>query len=129
MLFTFTWTVWVKSINCTGFSKKKNSSLYWTVRSGAWLHCSLENQHVQTCGTAAKIGGSYQGNSLFFCYQTLIYVAAGKPHPQSHYQTASTRSHNTKHPLSDCYSLVVILKKIYKKYFRLRLVWYLYIFG
>jgi hypothetical protein len=43
---------------------------------------------LQTCGTAAKIDESYKKRlSFFFCYQTLVYVAAGEPHPQPHYQT------------------------------------------
>jgi len=46
---------------------------------------------LQTCGTAAKISGSYQGKLFFFCYQTLIYVVAGQPHPQPHYQTTSKK--------------------------------------
>jgi len=44
---------------------------------------------LQTCGTPLKVGGSYQAKSHFFFYQTLICVAAGEPHPQPHYQTAS----------------------------------------
>jgi hypothetical protein len=31
---------------------------------------------LQTCGTAAKIDGSYQEKLLFFYYQTLIYMIA-----------------------------------------------------
>jgi hypothetical protein len=38
--------------------------------------------------------------NYFFYYQTLVYVAAGEPHPQLHYQTAwFTRSHITKQHL------------------------------
>ena len=38
MLFTFTWTVWVKSINCTGFSKKK---MFTLVNSAQWSMAPL----------------------------------------------------------------------------------------
>jgi hypothetical protein len=48
---------------------------------------------LQTCGTAAKIDGSYQEKSFFFCYQTLIYVAA--------VQVNLTRNHITNHRLND----------------------------
>jgi len=63
-----------------------------------WSHAPLfignhhEKQHLQTCGTPVKVGGSYQAKSHFFCYQTLICVIAGEPHPQPHYQTASLSS-------------------------------------
>jgi len=85
----------LKSINCTGFSKKKMFTSEQCDR-GAWLHCSLEITTrsskmllLQTCGTPVKVGGSYQVKSYFFRYQTLICVAAGEPYLQPHYQTAS----------------------------------------
>jgi uncharacterized membrane protein len=64
----------VKSINCTGFSKKKklftlvNNA---TVEHGSTVHWKITTRSskmllLQTCGTAAKIGGSYQEKSLFF---------------------------------------------------------------
>jgi hypothetical protein len=35
-----------------------------------------------------KLVGPTKKNCFFFCYQTLVYVATGEPHPQPHYQTA-----------------------------------------
>jgi hypothetical protein len=64
----------VKSINCTGFSKKKK--LFTLVNNATVEPCSTVHGKIttrsskmlllQTCGTAAKIGGSYQEKLLFF---------------------------------------------------------------
>jgi hypothetical protein len=44
----------VKSINCTGFSKKKKT-VHFSEQcdSGAWLHCSLENHHEKQQNAAS----------------------------------------------------------------------------
>jgi hypothetical protein len=38
-----------------------------------------------------KLVGPINENHFFLCYQTLKYVVAGEPHPQPHYQTASSK--------------------------------------
>jgi len=74
LLFTFTWIVRVKSINCFGFFKKKK--LFTLVNSATIKPCSTYHWKIttrsskmlllQTCGTTTKIDGSYQEKSLFF---------------------------------------------------------------
>jgi hypothetical protein len=52
LLFTFTWTVRVKSINCTDFSKKKKT-VHWTVE-----YCSALNCFLFFCISNATNGGT-----------------------------------------------------------------------
>jgi hypothetical protein len=97
LLFTFTWIVRVKSINCSGFSKKKKK-IFTLVNSATIESCSTDHWKIttrsskmlllQTCGTAAKIDGSYQEKSFFFLLPNIDICGcgAGEPHPQPHYQ-------------------------------------------
>jgi hypothetical protein len=43
----------------------------------------------KTCGTTEFLVGPISIKLRFFFNQTFISVAAGEPHPQPHYQTAS----------------------------------------
>jgi len=65
----------------------------WSGRnSGECLHCSVippptrstKCCFYKTCGTAAKLVGPTSINHYFFLNQTVIFVAAGEPHPQPH---------------------------------------------
>ena len=79
MLFTFTWTVRVKSINCTDFSKKKKLFM-WTVRQ--WSMSPLFSGSppwevakccfYKTCSTTAKLVGPTSINHFFFLNQMVI---------------------------------------------------------
>jgi hypothetical protein len=82
------------------------------VNSAAVEHNSTV--HWKISMRSSKIDGSYQENSFFFllpntdiyncvlprkltfffCYQTLIYITAGEPHPQLHYLATSIPAHH-----------------------------------
>jgi hypothetical protein len=65
------------------------------LNSGAMLLIGKSPREAAKCyfskpvARQRKLMGSTKKNHFFFCYQTLVYVAAGEPHPQPHYQTAS----------------------------------------
>jgi hypothetical protein len=109
----------VKSINCTGFlrkkiihvnsaselkfthtgfSKEKEKKLFTLMNSTTVEHsCSVVPPpreaakccFYKTCGTAEFLVGPTSINHCFFIKQTVIFVAAGEPHPQPHYQTGT----------------------------------------
>ena len=68
----------MKSINYTGFFKKKNYKQY---SSEVGFHCSLKNHNEKQQNTASPFGARQQKlmgptkiNYFYFFYQTLIYI-------------------------------------------------------
>jgi len=52
---------------------------------------TVEHDESKPVARQRKLMGPTKKNHFFFCYQTLIYVAAGETYPQPHYQTASKK--------------------------------------
>ena len=82
-----------KTINCTGFSREKK--LFTLINCRAPLFNGSSPREAakccfyKTCGTAEFLMGPTSIKLCFFFNQTFIYVAAGEPHLQPHYQTTS----------------------------------------
>jgi len=110
-LFTFTWIVRVKSLNCTGFSEKNYLSLVnstselkftrniqwsmaplFTLFTEQWSHATLYSflPHEKQPNVASPkpavsswiLAGLTNVKYFFSSYQTILCVAVGEPHPQ-----------------------------------------------
>jgi len=96
----------VKSINYTGFSRKNKTKffklfflkkkLFTLVNSATVEPCSTvmlfplrKCSFSKTCGPAEILVGPTIRKQFFLLNQTTFGVAAGEPHPQPRYQTAT----------------------------------------